>query len=296
LLSDADQRASDRDQAIADHEAQDAGHTGHADAARQQERDVSRTQREESSVARALTATVRAQTTLDRFELAERRDEAARSRDLASAARDMAATARDRLATQHERGPAAAARKRAADDRGRAADDRARAAEDREEARADRENLRIALSEAHIDDLTGTYRRAMGNVALQAEIDRAHRTGGSLVLAFVDVDALKAHNDREGHAAGDALLLDVVGSIRSRLRSYDPIVRFGGDEFVCALSEADLDYARERFEAIHAALAELHHGASISVGFARLQAGDTLDDLIARGDAALYEAKQRKPT
>jgi diguanylate cyclase (GGDEF)-like protein len=114
------------------------------------------------------------------------------------------------------------------------------------------------------------------------------------VLAFVDVDALKAHNDRKGHAAGDELLLDVVASIRSKLRSYDPIVRFGGDEFVCALSDADVGDATARFEQIQIALEQAHGGASISVGFARLQAGDVLADLIARGDAALYDAKQRK--
>jgi len=69
-------------------------------------------------------------------------------------------------------------------------------------------------------------------------------------------------------------------------------VRFGGDEFVCALADADLNDARKRFDAIQAVLEQTHEGASISVGFAQLQTGDTLDDLIAHGDAALYEAKE----
>ena len=76
---------------------------------------------------------------------------------------------------------------------------------------------RAALANAQFDDLTGTYRRTKGDSELQAEIDRALRFGGLLVLAFVDVDELKAHNDREGHGAGDRLLLDVVASIRSKL-------------------------------------------------------------------------------
>jgi diguanylate cyclase (GGDEF)-like protein len=290
VLSDADQRASDRDQAIADTPAEDAAA---AAAAREQQKLVAR-QRAETSAARAETATDRAETTFDRFEAAARRDDVAGARDLASDARDIAAGARDRLAGASEHGLAGSARKRAADDRGRAAEDRRHAATDRRQARADRDELQGALSEAHLDDLTGAYRRAMGRIALQDEIDRALRSDGLLVLAFVDVDGLKEHNDHGGHAAGDALLVDVVVSIRSKLRSYDPVVRFGGDEFVCALSHADLDDARNRFDQIKVALAESHQQGAISVGFAQLQAGDTLEDLTTRGDAALYEAKQRK--
>jgi diguanylate cyclase (GGDEF)-like protein len=290
-FSDADQRASDRDQAIAD---LDGDGTGVSSAALERERELSRTKRAETSTARAQTATIRAQTEIDRFAAADQRDEAARSRDIASAARDLAAIARDRLATQYEQGLSTSARKRVAEDRKRAAEDRRQAAIDREQARVDREELRVALSASHFDDLTGTYRRAMGKAALQAEIDRAHRSGGRLVLAFVDVDALKEHNDRDGHAAGDALLLVVVASIRSKLRSYDPVVRFGGDEFVCALTDADLGGARSRFTEIQGALEQAHPSSSISVGFAELQSGDTLDELIARGDGALYAAKQGK--
>ncbi len=69
------------------------------------------------------------------------------------------------------------------------------------------------------------------------------------MLAFVDVDGLKEVNDRDGHAEGDALLIDVAATIRSKLRSYDPLVRFGGDEFVCAFSDFDLDAVRVRFDA-----------------------------------------------
>ena len=134
----------------------------------------------------------------------------------------------------------------------------------------------------------------MGTLALQREINRARHAGGQLVLAFVDVDGLKAINDRDGHAAGDALLIDVASTIRSKLRSYDPIVRFGGDEFVCAFSDFDLDGVRLRFDDILAALDRTRKGCSISVGLAELESEDTLDDLTARGDAALYEAKRCK--
>ncbi len=134
----------------------------------------------------------------------------------------------------------------------------------------------------------------MGRVVLEAEIERAHRSTDRLVLAFVDVDKLKAHNDRDGHAAGDELLLEVVASIRSKLRPYDPVVRVGGDEFICALIDVDLNDARRRFQAIGMSLQVACPGASISVGLAELQPGDTLDALIARGDAAVYADKGSK--
>jgi diguanylate cyclase (GGDEF)-like protein len=69
-------------------------------------------------------------------------------------------------------------------------------------------------------------------------------------------------------------------------------VRFGGDEFVCALSNTDIKGARRRFDEIRDALREAGDGASISVGLAALAPDDSLRELAARGDAALYRAKK----
>ena len=291
-LSRADQRASNHDQVAADRELA----TGPAaDAAELRAHKASTDEREASTVERAATAALRTQTAAERLDAADRRDEASRLRDLAAQARDHAAEARDRLAAQFEPvGPAAEARAQAAADRARAAADRERAAAEREQAANDRKEVRAALSEAHVDELTGAYRRGLGSLAIQREINRARHSGGRLVLAFVDVDGLKEVNDRDGHAAGDALLVDVATTIRSKLRSYDPVVRFGGDEFVCAFSDFGLDGVRLRFDEIQGALERTRKGGSISVGLAELESDDTLDDLTARGDAALYEAKRRK--
>jgi diguanylate cyclase (GGDEF)-like protein len=81
--------------------------------------------------------------------------------------------------------------------------------------------------------------------------------------------------------------------MRAKLRSFDPIVRYGGDEFVCALAAADVEDAGRRFAEIRQALAHDYDHAAISVGVAELRPGDTLTDLVARGDAALYEARRR---
>jgi diguanylate cyclase (GGDEF)-like protein len=257
------------------------------------DRDKSRAEHSRAASMRDQARQLRDQTSGARLAAAEQRDAAARSRDRAAARRDAAAQMRDELAVSRD--PAAiTARELAAADRREAELDRQRAGEDRAQAHIDREALQSALEEAHLDDLTGTFRRGMGVLALQAEIDRARRSGTPLVLGFVDVDDLKVHNDKQGHAYGDALLLDVVTSIRSNLRSYDPVVRFGGDEFICGLAGATLDEARARFDEIGRALFEVRPGATITTGFAELRAGDTLESLVERGDVALYEAKARR--
>jgi diguanylate cyclase (GGDEF)-like protein len=241
--------------------------------------------------------------------LATDRDDAAADREKLSEARDREATARDRAAEQREftdgpGGPAYAAalvqaaevRARAAADRGLAADDRRRATLDRRQAEADRERAasdrrhaamdrdhaaidrraaRAELERAHTDDLTGAYRR----------------TGEGLVMAYVDVDGLKATNDRDGHAAGDARLKDVVAVMRSKLRSYEPIVRYGGDEFVCSVAGVDLAAVQVRFQEIGVVLGSSAHPGSLSVGLAEMRPDDTLDDLVRRADDALVVAR-----
>jgi diguanylate cyclase (GGDEF)-like protein len=144
-----------------------------------------------------------------------------------------------------------------------------------------------------IDQLTGAYQRDAGMVELERETARANRTGQPFVLAFIDVDGLKATNDTLGHAAGDRLLRKIVEAVRSHLRSYDLIVRFGGDEFVCALLALDIEKATERFVLINAALAA-HVHASISVGLAEYHIHDTLDGLLARADQALLTQRQQQ--
>jgi len=227
--------------------------------------------------------------------MADKRDLAARTRDEAAEARDDAAAFVDaELGDLSRSSRAARVRVWAAADRVEAAADREQAAIDREHAARDRAEARADLERAQLDGLTGAYRRPSGELELTNEIARARRADGRLVLAFVDVDSLKKRNDDQGHAAGDALLRSVVAAIRSHLRSYDPIVRFGGDEFICGLSNTDLDGARRRFDEVRDALRQADDTGSISVGLAALRPSDTLHELKERGDAALYRAKQEK--
>ena len=138
-----------------------------------------------------------------------------------------------------------------------------------------------------MDALTGTRSRAPGLADLDNEIDRARRTTGLLAIAYVDIVGLKAVNDAHGHSAGDALLKDAVRVIRSHLRSYDAIIRIGGDEFLCVMSGAAIESARQRFDSVEASLAADSSECEIKVGIAALGPDDSATELIDRADAAL---------
>jgi diguanylate cyclase (GGDEF)-like protein len=261
----------------------------------------------------ASTSASRTATTERRLANADRRDEIARTRDLTAALRDREADARDRAAEARERAAelreeqamrageseatiaamrelrqhAASLRAQAADERRTAAADRAAAAADREQAAEDRRN-------GGVDELTGLLRRAMGEIALARELDRATRAGASLVLAVLDVDHLKHVNDSGGHAAGDLLLYDVAAAITSSMRTYDVAVRWGGDEFVCAMSGVAEDVGVERLREIELALRSRIPPATVSSGIAASTPEDTVESLVARADRALYRGREER--
>lgn len=141
-----------------------------------------------------------------------------------------------------------------------------------------------------MDALTGAYMRDLGFLTLENEIVRSRRSEQQLVVAFVDVDGLKQFNDEQGHAAGDDLLRRIVGVLRHQLRAYDPVVRVGGDEFICGLVGTDMATARKRAAAIKSAVGADAHG-SVTIGLAALGPNDSLDELISRADADMYGRK-----
>lgn len=284
-----DQLASDRDQAIADqvhdHDVEPAAAEDAYEAGRDA-RHTTTIERLGNQLRRTTTAADRELTSAQRDRIAEARDKAGRDRDALAAA--MAGASTDATASLEEQ--LEQVRAQAAADRARASADRERAALDRANAALDRARLEAELRSAHLDELTGVFRREMGRLALSNEIARARRSDGRFVVAFVDVDRLKIVNDRDGHAAGDRVLQTVVREIRSRLRSFDPIIRYGGDEFVCGISGTDIEEAGRRFEAIGTAI-EADAGVGISVGLAALEGDETPDQLTERADAEMLRIK-----
>jgi diguanylate cyclase (GGDEF)-like protein len=235
---------------------------------------------------------------------AESRDRVADGRDLTSELYDRAAEARDDRARsrddeaegrdQRQPGPGAASdRNEALRDRWGAGSDRAHAAADRKASWSDRAASAKDRTVASIDPLTGARNRAPGILELKREMARAKRTKQPFVLAFIDVDGLKATNDSFGHAAGDRRLRQTADTIRAHLRSYDLLVRIGGDEFVCGLLDLRPEQAAARFAVVNADLAKSGQ-ESVSVGLAELEAEDAFEDLIGRADLALYHYRDQR--
>lgn len=235
--------------------------------------------------------------TSERSADATKRDEVASLRDMQADVRDRTAELRDKASDDHEQamgrpeGHASKARGIATEARTCAADDRRRAGSDRKQAAEDRAQAAIDLESAQLDDLTGFYRPGLGNAILQGEIERAQRTHEGLVFAYCDVDGLKLVNDAEGHAAGDALLSAMADAMRSRMRSYDPVVRVGGDEFVCALPGVDMTQAGGILRDIQQALTATQPDASMSFGLSSMKHDDSVATLTGRSDDALRAAK-----
>jgi diguanylate cyclase (GGDEF)-like protein len=255
-----------------------------------------------------------AQTVEARLDAADKRDVVAEARDRAARTRDDAADVRGRagalrvvdpldgtapgrsvIATgSGRRSRMARQRARAVErgalaalDRRAAAGDREQAACERVHALVDREELADELATADIDPLTGARTRAAGLAALERELQRCRRTGVGLVVVYVDVIGLKALNDTQGHGAGDDLLRRVVRHMYENLRTYDLVIRLGGDEFLCAVTDMSTSEARRRFAAIGATLAVMPDGHSLRTGFAEHAPGETAAQLIARADGQL---------
>ena len=206
--------------------------------------------------------------------------------------RSRAAAGRARAA--EDRARAARDRQVAARDREHAARDREHAARDREQAARDRERAASDLKQAGVDELTGARRRGTGLEEMRREIERARRTNGGLVAAFIDVDDLKSVNDKHGHRAGDELLRDVAGGLASRMRAYDLVVRVGGDEFLCVLPDVTAVEARRRLDEL---VSDLHDGPtlrSVSFGLSELRDADSLEELIDRADRDLLDGRRER--
>jgi diguanylate cyclase (GGDEF)-like protein len=252
----------------------------------------------------------------NRDRAADKRDRAAEKRDRAAEERDRAAESRDHRESTHGQGPqqeivdesspkphldfdeerkqAAKGRVEGAADREGSSRDREDAKSDRQEARDDRRVAKKELVATGKDDLTGLLRRGGGLLELEREIARSRRTKGPLTVAFLDVDGLKHLNDVHGHQAGDDALRAVAVTLKKRLRAYDVIARFGGDEFLCGLPGLGAEEANLRLLAVRDELAAAALPVSIAFGVAQLEPDEDLESLVARADAALYQHRRHE--
>jgi diguanylate cyclase (GGDEF)-like protein/PAS domain S-box-containing protein len=157
---------------------------------------------------------------------------------------------------------------------------------------------------SYVDGLTGIANRRYFDVALDRELRRALRLGGSLSLLLTDIDSFKAYNDHFGHQGGDSCLSTVAQALASRLkRPADVAARYGGEEFAAILPDTDAAQARRLAENIREYIASLelphapaavHPRVTLSIGVASLEKGRLEDaaSLIEAADKALYAAKR----
>jgi diguanylate cyclase (GGDEF)-like protein len=167
----------------------------------------------------------------------------------------------------------------------------------REQRRAREEALRLS----RFDSLTNLHSRAFLASVVEREIPRAARTGRPFAMAMIDLDGLKAANDRFGHDSGDKLLQAVADVLRGDIRVTDVAARYAGDEFVLLLPETDIAGALRVADKVRVDISRLalpHDGqvirTSASIGLVTYpDDGRTWAELMRRADLAMYEAKRR---
>jgi len=146
------------------------------------------------------------------------------------------------------------------------------------------------------DELTGlANRRAFLDVAAR-EIERSRRYRHELSLAYLDIDAFKAANDRFGHAVGDRVLIALAGLARATARSVDTVARIGGDEFVILMPETDAADALPLVERLRTACSRAAgtgaEPVTCSIGLVTFERAPVdLEELLTSADALMYQAK-----
>ncbi len=142
---------------------------------------------------------------------------------------------------------------------------------------------------ARTDQLTGLPNRRSWDEHLERELARAERLGAPLCVAMLDLDHFKDYNDIFGHQAGDQFLKEAASAWQGRTRKADFIARYGGEEFALTLMGCNLRESAELLELLREVTPD---GASSSVGVACWDGEEEAGALVARADAALYEAKR----
>jgi diguanylate cyclase (GGDEF)-like protein len=154
------------------------------------------------------------------------------------------------------------------------------------------ELIRMHEALASTDSLTGIPNRRAFLDRLAAAVDAA-AWGHQSVVCLVDLDGFKAVNDTAGHAAGDAMLKAIGSALGGAVRETDTVARLGGDEFA-VLADVSVtlsgEMLAERLRSV-VALVGTRSGVTASVGVAEVEAGDDVEDLMYRADAAMYRSK-----
>lgn len=158
-----------------------------------------------------------------------------------------------------------------------------------DEIRQQSANL-MTFTEVRTDPLTNVHNRRGLDDAINAQLAMMARYHSAFSIALFDIDHFKQINDELGHLHGDRVLRDLAGLFDDSIRETDLIARYGGEEFVVVMPHTDAAGAGVFAERLRARV-EDQLAITVSGGVAEARLGDCQEDLIARADAALYEAK-----
>jgi diguanylate cyclase len=147
------------------------------------------------------------------------------------------------------------------------------------------DRLRVLASQ---DGLTGLANRRAWDGLLPDGLQRARRDGRPITIAMIDLDHFKKYNDGYGHQAGDRLLKGAAAAWALQLREVDMLARYGGEEFIALLPGCPADEGTRVLDRLREVTPE---GQTFSAGIAEWDGQETCEELVARADSALYEAK-----
>jgi diguanylate cyclase (GGDEF)-like protein len=155
---------------------------------------------------------------------------------------------------------------------------------------------------ATIDCLTGLYNRRWLDSMVPKLVQRCRFANKPFSVIAIDIDRFKDYNDSYGHQAGDRAIYVVATALAANMRPGDMVARYGGDEFLALLPEADSAIAADVARRLHACIsppgktseppAEPIPAVTLSLGLAEMQPSDTAESLVKSADKALYRAKQ----
>jgi diguanylate cyclase (GGDEF)-like protein len=151
-----------------------------------------------------------------------------------------------------------------------------------------------------VDPLTGAYNRQTMMTDLEAERERTLRSDGDAAVALIDLDHFKAINDTYGHRNGDIVLQTISSLLQSHMRPFDKVYRYGGEEFLICLPNADMRQTARILERLRRIIEDskvtLSNDKTLtvttSIGAAPMTEKLTIAEIIEKADRALYAAKK----
>jgi diguanylate cyclase (GGDEF)-like protein len=162
------------------------------------------------------------------------------------------------------------------------------------------DRYRILRRSMYLDSLTGLLNHTSSKQRVDAAVKAAQAEDLPLCVAMIDIDHFKKVNDTYGHPMGDQVIRSMAWLLKQRLRKTDSVGRYGGEEFLVILPQADAERANHLLDRIRVDFSQFHHpvntssfACTFSCGIAQLTPGISPQALVKLADEALYKAKKQ---